>query len=387
MARRKFDDAAIEKLAVKRDRYAVPDTAERDLYVRVSPAGKKTFVVVTRDINRKQKWITIGEFPLMKLDAARTRSREVRGLVKTGASIEGPQSFEAVANKWFDQVVKGKQRAEKFVRQNIDNHLKTWAGRDFESIRRQDIASLLDKIERDAGPSAADKILNIISRIASWYQSRHDSYTSPVVRGMRRVSIKEQARDRILNDDELRAIWKTAEANGQFGAFVRLLLLTGQRREKVATMKWSDVADGVWTIPAEKREKGNAGSIKLPPVALEIIKAQVKISGNPYVFAGRTSGSHFSGYSKAKKWFDKKADVADWRLHDLRRTARSLMSRAGVNDRHAEQALGHAINGVEGTYDRHDYKNEKAHALLKLAGLIDHIVHQRGGKVVRMNRK
>ena len=112
-------------------------------------------------------------------------------------------------------------------------------------------------------------MLNITQRICNWYAVRHPKYATPVVRGMRAISTKERARDRILTDDELRAIWKTAEANGQFGAFIRLLLLTGQRREKVAAMKWSEIEDGVWTIPADAREKGNAGKMALAPRPLD----------------------------------------------------------------------------------------------------------------------
>ena len=86
--------------------------------------------------------------------------------------------------------------------------------------------------------------------------------------------------------------------NGLFGAFIRLLLLTGQRREKVAAMRWQDIGiDGTWNIPAENREKGNANELVLPEVAIEIIKAQPRFADNPFVFAGRNN-SHFGGYSE-----------------------------------------------------------------------------------------
>ena len=171
----------------------------------------------------------------------------------------------------------------------------------------------------------------------------------------------------------LSAVW---EAAGPFGAIVRLLLLTGQRREEVASMKWSDVKDGVWTIATEKREKGNAGSLRLPPIAVEIIAAQDEIVGNPFVFPGnersrrhktadRSRPPNFNSWSKSKSKLDARlpAEMPEWTLHDLRRTARSLMSRAGVPRDHAERVLGHAIAGVEGVYDRHAYEDEKAAAL------------------------
>ena len=118
---------------------------------------------------------------------------------------------------------------------------------------------LLDTVEDNSGPVAADKVLALVSNITNWYATRHDDYASPIIKGMRRSNPKERARRRIFSDDELRVVWKAAE--GSFGAFVRLLLLTGQRREKVATMRWDDVAGGVWTIQSEKREKGTANEL------------------------------------------------------------------------------------------------------------------------------
>ena len=102
---------------------------------------------------------------------------------------------------------------------------------------------------------------------------------------MRRTNAKERARSRILDDHEIQAVWRTAEANGTFGAFIRVALLTAQRREKLLNMKWSDLDDGVWTIPKAPREKGTAGALPLPVAALAIINAQPRYSSNPYVFA------------------------------------------------------------------------------------------------------
>ena len=243
------------------------------------------------------------------------------------------------------------------------------------SITRGDVAKLLDGIEDKRGPVAADNALTTLSGIFTWLEARDDSFTSPITKKMRRTSIKGRARERILSDDELRAVWKQAEANGTFGALVRVLLLTGQRRDKVASMRWQDVTiDGSWSIPTEDREKGNAREIELPATAIEIIKAQPRFADNPHVFAGR-NGSYSTGYSKSKKAFDAKLEcIGPWTLHDLRRTARSLMSRAGIRPDISERLLGHAIAGVEGTYDRHQYREEKAHALAALSSLIESIV-------------
>jgi integrase len=203
---------------------------------------------------------------------------------------------------------------------------------------------------------------------------------------MRRTNPKARARSRILNDDEIREVWHVAEANGTFGAFIRVALLTAQRRDKVATMRWCDLAnDDEWSIPRfEKREKGTAGFLVLPKTALDIIHAQPKFASNPYVFAG-IGKRHIQGMSGRKLLFDSKLkDVAPWIIHDLRRTAKSLMSRAGVLPHISERVLGHVMGGVEGIYDRHSYRDEKAHALRALAGLIENILRPETDKVRRL---
>jgi integrase len=374
---RSFDDAAIAALPLPRKgRRTIPDTDQRGLYIQITAKGARSFYVVTRDPNKKQIWQRIGDTAI-GIVAAREKAVEVIRAIHTGADRGGPETFAKVAENWFKREVEGKgHRSARKVRLRLDKHiLPALGGRNFTSIRRGDVAKLLDDIEDNSGPVAADKVLAAISTICNWYATRNDNYSSPIVKGMRRSSPKERARDRILDDDELRAVWRAAEANGTFGAMVRVLLLTGQRREKVASMKWDDVGvDGTWRIPAEDREKGNAGDLVLPEMALAIIKAQPRFVDNPFVFAGR-SGSYRTGHSGAKSALDARVpEVQPWVLHDLRRTARSLMARAGVRPDIAERVLGHSIQGVQGTYDRHSYRTEKAHALKALASLIERIL-------------
>ena len=148
--------------------------------------------------------------------------------------------------------------------------------------------------------------LAIFSKMANWYAAREDDYRSPVVKGMRRGT--PMKRNRILDDDELRAVWKQAEDNGTFGALVRLLLLTGQRKEKVASYVLGRYFhDGTWTIPTEAREKGNAGKLVLPETRSSTSsKQQPRFASSPYVFAGR-GGTHIAGWSKSKRKFDAQA--------------------------------------------------------------------------------
>ena len=146
----------------------------------------------------------------------------------------------------------------------------------------------------------------------------------------------------MLADPEIREIWREAESSATFGAIVRFALLTAQRRAKIVNMKFDAISeDGVWTIPKEPREKDSVGSVKLPPMALDIIRSQPALKNNPYVFAGRGTNC-FCGFSKSKRRLDARLhNVEPWTIHDLRRSARSLMSRAGVSSEYAEKVMGH----------------------------------------------
>ena len=400
MARRKYlTDAQISALKPKAKRYALPDPELRGHYVRVTPGGVRTFVAVARAPAGKQVWATIETADRIGIEDAREKAREAIRRIKAGMlPFEPPappaDSFKAVAENWLLRHARAKalRTADEYERILKVYVYPTWEDREFESIRRGDVARLLDGVQDANGDRQADLVLATVRAIMNWYASRADDYVSPITRGMRRSDPKARQRKRILDDAELRLVWKVAEANGKFGAILRFALLTAQRREKILTMKWSDLtADGVWNIPAEAREKGTGGALELPKAARAIIAGQDVIKGNPYVFAGRGE-REFQGISKALENFNAKVAKANgdkplphWTPHDLRRTARSLMSRAGVRPDIAERVMGHAIAGVEAIYDRHGYTLEKRDALARLADVIERIVSPPSGNVVALH--
>ena len=323
--RKTLSDKGVAALKPRAERFAFPDPELRGHFIRVQPGGSKSFVTVARDPNGRQIWHTIGNADALQIEAARDLARVAMRRIKEGKpALEAPpvqpDSFKSVAENWLQRHVAAKQlRSEREIRRVLEKYVyPQWGDRDFISIKRSDISVLLDRVEDHHGKRQADMVLAVVRGISHWFATRDDDYVSPFVRGMRRH--QNGARDRVLDDNELRVIWKQAEANGQFGAIVRLLLLTGQRREKVATMKWADVVDGVWTIATVEREKGNAGSLALPALALAIIEAQPRLGENPYVFAGRGLGCY--DISQSKGPFDAKLPTMPrWTLHDLRRTA------------------------------------------------------------------
>jgi integrase len=370
-------------------RYIEADPEQRGLYFRIPPEGPIVFAAVARDPYGKQIWATLGTTADLKIADARERAREAIRRIKDGEqAIEAPkpkpESVAEVAENWLRRhVEKNRHRTAGEMRRQVEKYiLPFWRDRIFTEITRRDVTALLDSVEDKHGPAMADAILTTLRSIAGWVQKRDDNYTPPFVRGMKRVPAEVHNRSRMLNDDEIRRVWDTAGEMGQFGGFVRLLPLTAQRRDKVADLRWDDIdAKGVWTIRTEEREKGNPGKLQLPKQALGIIQAQPRFVGNPYVFAGK-DGHALRRNSDAKIKFDAKCGVEDWRLHDLRRTARSLMSRAGVLSEHAERVLGHAIGGVEQIYNRHSYDAEKADALRKLAALVERIVTPPAANVI-----
>lgn len=390
--RRTLTDRGVAGLRARPQRYAFPDPELAGLYVRVQPSGAKSFAAVARSPSGKQLWATIGAADAMPIAEARKRARVALGRIRDGLAAFEPQaeSFAAVAEQWLARHAEAKKlRTIPQIKRLLKVHvLPKWGERALVSIRRSDVAALLDRVEDNHGARQADVVLTIVRSIMNWHAIRNDDYAVPIVRGMRRQDQKQHARARILDDDEIRAIWKAAESSGTFGAFLRICLLTAQRRTTVARMKWTDIVDGEWIIPQAHREKGNAGTLVLPAAALAIINAQPRLATNPFVFAARGNGP-LAGFGILKATFDAKlpADMPRWTIHDLRRTSRSLMSRAGVLSEHAERVMGHAIAGIEAVYDRHRYDDEKAAALAKLAALIATIIDPRPNVVALARRE
>jgi len=389
---RKMTDKGVAKLKRRRKRYAVPDGELRGHWIRVQPSGTKSFWTVGRDPKQKQVWTYVGPCDAMTIEEARAKARGILNRVRAGLpAIEAKgETFDTVIADWRKRYVEDRKlRTGDKMLSLIDRHVTTeLRSRVFTEIHREDVTALLDKIQDESGAPVADKVLTVIGSIMGWYAIRHRDYVPPLVKGMRRTDPAKKERDRILDDGELCAVWKAAGESGTYGALMRMLLLTGQRLDKVLTMKREHVdADDVWTIPTAPREKGNIGKVRLPPAALAILAALPRYDSNPYVFAGRGQ-RHMSASGMFKVKLDAKlpSDMPPWRLHDLRRTARSLMSRAKVSSKDAERVMGHSLPGVEGIYDRHAYFDEKTEALAKLANLIDSIVNPRDN-VVTMAKK
>lgn len=295
-------------------------------------------------------------------------------------------TFKDIAANYIERVAKKHLRTwadnERIFRVYVEPE---WGSRRLPAIARRDMASLLDKIEDTRGPVMADRVLAAVRRLFNWYAGRDDDFVSPVVKGMARTKPKERARDRVLTDEEIKAIWGACDTAEPpiFGKMVKMLFLTAQRRGEVAEMRWSEIEGETWTIPAERYKTKRANTVPLSKLAQTLLASITRHEGSDFVFTlgnatSRPKGDEdtdkqarpFGNFGEAKAALDKTSGVSKFTLHDIRRTAKTLMQRAGVRPDISERVLGHVISGVAGVYDRHDYLPEKRHALEALASAI-----------------
>lgn len=332
----------------------------------------------------KRRRLTFGPYPAISLASARTRADEARAAVASGTDPKAiaSETLQAICELYLAR--EGvKLRTVKWRKGALERHVYPTLGqRPIAEIRRSEIVRLLDRIEEESGSAMATQTLAIVRKIMNWHATRSDDFVSPVVRGMARTQRSELARERILTDDELRKVWTTN--GGIFSLYVRFLLLTAARRNEAAQMTWAEIEGADWTLPAARNKTGVDLVRPLSRQAQAILKALPKTEG--FVWSTNGGGRAIGGFTKYKHRLDAASGTKGWTLHDLRRTARSLMSRAGVPTDHAERCLGHVIGGVRGVYDRHEYHREKAQAFEALASLVERIVAGSQGDVVPMRR-
>jgi integrase len=366
------------------DRVVYWDEALPCFGLMVTTNGHKSFVVQYRS-NGVSRRLTLKAAPQggLSLNEAKREAKAIIGSVTKGgdpladrrsASRAAENTLQAIAEEFFARDG-AKLRSLRMQRLTLERLVYPRLGaRQIDDIRRTDLVRLLDKIADESGPRMADITLAFLRRILNWHASRSDDFRSPIVRGMARTKPSQRRRQRILNDDEIRAVWRATEAQpNAFNCLVRFLLLTATRRTEAARMERSEVSGTEWTIPQARYKTGLELLVPLSPTAQAILAKTPKL-GTRFVFTN--DGKHaLASFSKFKPKLDKASGVTGWTLHDLRRTARSLMSRAGVPSDHAERCLGHVMGGIRGTYDRHEYINEKRHAFEALASLIEGIVH------------
>jgi integrase len=387
------------------------DNALPGFGLRIRSSGKRTWVIHKRTKEGVLKR-TIGDASLFGLDDARNEARKVLGRAQKLDLLDdherrkeedelrrqaeerarGKYTLAKVAELYIAQHVEIKQKARTQLetKRHLRSHWATFHETPLHTISRRDISSRLTAIARDNGPIAANRARSTLGHLFIWSMQQGLVEQNPVI-GTSKPG-KETARNRVLKPDELRSIWRATDYRGDYNSIVRLLMLTGQRREEVAGLCWSEVDfdRSVWTLPGERTKNGLPHEVPLSKQALQILGEQPRRLGGGKIprdlMFGRGNGP-FSGWSRSKARLDdalsvgsgqEKALISNWRIHDLRRTMVTMMAeRLDVLPHVIESVVNHVSGhkaGVAGIYNRATYAKEERLALHIWADYLDDIV-------------
>lgn len=369
-------------------RLELPDGALPGFYLVVQTSGAKSWAVRYR-LDGKSRKLTLGPYPRLGLGDARERARAALQAVSEGRDPAAEKAaalqeqgtavkhrFGAVAADFIQRYAKPRNRSWPEVERMLTKgDTAPWQERDIRSLGRRDMLDVIDAVVERGAPIHANRLFAALRKMFGWAVERGVLDASPMA--TLKPPSPEVARDRVLNDVELVAVWNAAAAIGYpFGSVAQLLILTGQRRSEVLEAEWRefDLAARMWTIPRQRAKNDRAHEVPLSQPAIGLLEALPRI-GKPARFLFTTTGdTPFSGVSKATERLSKlaaghmPADQAlePWRLHDLRRTFASGCARLGVAVHVVEKALNHTsgtFGGIVGVYQRHDFAEERRRAL------------------------
>jgi integrase len=390
----------IETIKPAPQRQEIPDAHMPGLYLVVQPSGARSWAVRYRHHGRPRKH-TLGSFPAIDLKTARTfagkalrAAAEGRdpGNEKVKARNAKADSIEGVAAQFIEKHCKrsNRPRTAEETKRLLDLHvLPRWRGRMVHEITRRDVLDLLDRVVDSGRPIAANRTFSAVRKLFNWALARDIIAASPCA-GVKPPTA-ERSRDRVLSDPELRDVWLAADRIGYpFGGLVKLLILTGQRRDECAGMRWSelDLKARTWTLPPGRTKTNRPHDVPLSGAAVALLKGLPRIAGD-YVLT-TTGESPSNGYSKGKRRIDAllPENVPAWRLHDIRRTVASGMAQLGVNLPVIEKVLNHtsgSFGGIVAVYQKHEFAEEKRAALETWGSFVADLVGNRPRRnVVRL---
>jgi integrase len=394
MPRIRLTKTAIDALPTSKSDVVYWDAGYPGFGVKVTPKGRKVFIVLYRTggAGSKLRKYTIGPYGRVTLHQARVAAQRVF-VAKLEGRDPAAEKREAKRRVVADRV---DDLLETFVVQRLSQNRsgdeiarllrremgKTWTGRSIHEISKRDVVELVSAIEQRGAPVAANKTLKSIKTFLRWCVGRAVLDQSPA-EGVPLPS-KEVARDRVLDDDELAHIILAArKIGGPYGGIVELLALTGQRREEVACLQWEelDLARQLWTLPKSRTKNAKVHVVHLSKHSMAVLKNTDRKGSYVFSLLGTRP---FPGFSRAKRQLDQLSGVAEWRLHDLRRTCVSGMARLGIAPHVADKILNHqsgTISGVAAVYQRHEFLAERRAALnlwgAHVAELIKAVVPER----------
>jgi integrase len=346
------------------------DDEQRGLGVRITAGGGKSYLVQYTFHGGKRR-IALGSCASISLAQAREAARAVMGDVAKDIDVaaEGKRkaaeealTLRRLLDDWQALHLASKRpryarEAVRAIKAAFGNYL----GEPAASLSRKAVVRAIDALTRQGSPAMASSTAAYGKACYGWAVKRGTLEANPFVNLPVAPTTK---RERVLTDDELAAIWRATEGPGPFNGIVRLLMLTGQRREEVAGMTGDELSGdfSTWTIAANRTKNGKAHIVPLSEPAQHLLRNAVKL--NEHVFPGLRGP--FRGFTKAKAALDKASGVTSWRLHDLRRSLATGLQQLGVRLEVTEAVLNHTSGtrgGIAGVYQRHDWLPEKCLAL------------------------
>lgn len=324
-------------------------------------------------------------------DTARNEAKRLLGAVVGGDDpFAQPLTTESFGHEVIRYLERKRQamksRAFEEVERHLTNHAAPLHRLRLGEIDRRVIAQRLGEIETASGPVARNRVRSSLSAFFSWAVTEGLLDANPV-QGTAKLD-EGGSRERTLTPEELRELWAVldAEPNAQYADITRLLILTGQRREEIGGLRWSEIERGLIVLPPERTKNSRQHEVPLSRQAKAILERQSKRKGRDFVFGIGELG--FSGWSDCKARLDqallalrrktnrKAKAMPDWRLHDLRRTCATGMAEFGVQPHIIEAVLNHVSGhkaGVAGIYNRARYAGEMRDALQRWADHLDQI--------------
>jgi integrase len=385
MTRRTLTAETIGRIKPGAARREIADAVLPGLYLVVQPSGARSFAVRTRVAGKPVK-ITVGRWPVIELAKARELARAKLQSAATGADPRrvdreaaeaARRTVAVVCDDWLrrDQA---DNRDVATVRRIMAREVLPFIGEmPIEAVRKRDLIAVIDRVV-DRAPVRANRVLAHTKRLFRWAAARDLIEVNPAASIEKPTA--ERARDRVLSDAELVAIWRAAErVGGAYGAGVRLLMLTGARMAEIFEARGSEIDGDALRLPAERSKSKEGRTIWLSPAAQEIVAGLPRWAGADWLLTA-SGRNPFRAFATSKIRLDKElapAALPPWRHHDFRRTLATGLQRMGVRLEVIETILGHVSGtraGIVGTYQKHRFEAEAAEAVRRwgdhMAGLL-----------------
>jgi integrase len=335
-----------------------------------------TFYYVRYRHNGTQTVKSIGRHGPLTPDTARARAKQLLGVVAGGtdpfAQTLTGEGFAASIDRYLER----KRASLKPIsfdqtERHLRNHSAPLHRLRLDQIDRRKVAALLGEVETSSGPVARNRTRSTLSAFFSWCIAEGLLEFNPVT-GTAKAD-ENGSRERVLTQEELRKLWYALDEE-KFGDIVRLLLLTGQRRNEVGKLQWSeiDLARRTIVLAPERTKNSRVHEVPLSAQALAILARLPRRNTTNFLWGKRG----FSDWNGAKHELDQRAGIADWHLHDLRRTTATGMAELGVQPHIIEAVLNHVSGheaGVAGIYNRARYEGEMRDVLQRWADHIDRL--------------